>query len=721
MKTKLRTKRRVDRKSSAAPRRKKAVASKLQARRKKNDGGRMGITDIFKGGGNKPAAQQQQQDTTAKKPEPKKANKHAEAPPEPELSPELLAMSPEERAKHMAPPPKKEEPTEDATKSQVLAPPTASMTASVGMGSKVRIVQEVNLLELINNMDKLQAEILALKEIKFQSDEKAKQISEGLGELRAMVFQRDAIYKENDAKLGKMEVIVNEIQPQVIMAAIQKREREVNEVRARIEKNDSILQVNVEQIRNMQKELEHVRGVARVLEADKKITEIIPKIEESKSTMERLSAKSERLYFEIDKRLSEFAVFKEKVVTIEQLTHELMKMADESKVKLDGCGSKDEVLSLRAEVGKLGAGLEAMKKQIEGLRASGTIVTPNALMSMPFTPLTTQGGGGGPAPQGADGTSVEALRAQKEEIKALLSMLEDEYREGVISEKTFAEARMKNESHLKELEHMIEEKQSGKQQGISPPPTKEEEYDKEEKTEEPHQATKPEPPKENTSPPQEQPPAAQKQPEESKNITIHPEVGKNDIEPPTAQQEENKSSHPSESAPQQQQHQLIVDESLSDLEEILSLINNTGKLSKQKRDLEKMLETVKKQHAKGLVSDDSYYNIVKSTNEQIENREGMLKRVSNLPLILSLSKKELMHLKHRKLELESLMKMLEHQLSDGVIAEKTYNDTRFSTTRRLDEIQAKMSVLSKVIESAHGGATTKSKEDGDTNKPAGQK
>lgn len=676
----------------------------------------MGITDIFKGGGNKPAAQQQQ-DTTAKKPEPKKAKQREEAPPEPELSPELLAMSPEERAKHMAPP-KKEEPTEDATKSQVLAPPTASMT-SVGMGSKVRIVQEVNLLELINNMDKLQAEILALKEIKFQSDEKSKQISEGLGELRAMIFQRDATYKENDAKLGKMEVIVNEIQPQAIMAAIQKREREVNEVRARIEKNDSILQVTVEQIRNMQKELEHVRGVARVLEADKKITEIIPKIEESKSTMERLSAKSERLYFEIDKRLSEFAVFKEKVVTIEQLTHELMKMADESKVKLDGCGSKDEVLSLRAEVGKLGAGVEAMKKQIEGLRASGTIVTPNALMSMPFTPLTTQGGSGGPAPQGTEGTSVEALRAQKEEIKALLSMLEDEYREGVISEKTFAEARMKNESHLKELEHMIEEKQSGKQQGQSPPPAKkEDEHDKEEKTEEPHQATKPEPPKENTSPPQNQPPAAQQQPEEPKPV-IHSEEEKNIEHPTAAQQEENKLSHSLES-PQQQQHQPIIDESLSDLKEILSLINNTGKISKQKRDLEKMLETVKKQHAKGLVSDDSYYNIVKSTSEQIENREGMLKRVSNLPLILSLSKKELMHLKHRKLELESLMKMLEHQFSDGVIAEKTYNDTRFSTSRRLDEIQAKMSVLSKVIESARGGgATTKSKDDDDA-KP-GQK
>ncbi len=294
-----------------------------------------------------------------------------------------------------------------------------------------------------------------------------------------------------------------------------------------------------------------------------------------------------------------------------------MKMADESKVKLDGCGSKDEVLSLRAEVGKLGAGVEAMKKQIEGLRASGTIVTPNALMSMPFTPAATQQGNSssGPAQQGADGTSVEALRAQKEEIKALLSMLEDEYREGVISEKTFAEARMKNESHLKELEHMIDEKQSGKQQGRSPPPTKEEEeHDKEEKIKEPHQATKPEPPKENTSPPQkQQQPHTPAQPaDESKNNATTSSSEEKNIEHSAAQQEENKSSHSSEST--QQQHQLIVDESLSDLEEILSLINNTGKISKQKRDLEKMLETVKKQHAKGLVSDDSYYNIVKSTN-----------------------------------------------------------------------------------------------------------
>lgn len=692
MKDKRRTKKRPVKKAEKRPESK----GRLRTGKKR----KMGITDIFNKGGGK-------QD--AKKPaEPKKAKPQEAAPAEPELSPELLAMSPEERAKHMAPKEEAPQPSVPDTKSQVLAPPAAT----IGVGSKVRIVQEVNLLELINNMDKLQAEIMALREIKFQSDEKAKQISEGLGELRAMVFQRDTVYKENDAKLGKMEVIVNEIQPQVMMAAIQKREKDVNEVRARIEKNDSLLQVAVEQIKNMQKELEHVRGVARVLEADKKITEVIPKIEESKSAMERLSAKSERLYFEIDKRLSEFAVFKEKVVTLEQLTRELMKMSDESKVKLDGCGSKDDVLSLKAEVGKMGVGLEAIKKQVESLRASGTVVTPSSLLSLPGAPSQTAPQSS--PPQATGGTSIEALSAQREEVKALLSMLEDEYREGVISEKTFAETRMKNEAHLKEIEQLIGEKRGSGGGGGSPAAGQAPEHKGvEEKAAviavEKHE----EPPKKSLV--EEAKPDAPKPAQQPKEVQ-RPDVAKPSQEEPPAEQEEEKKQPPSSPPAAQQQlqpqggRQPIIDDTVEELEEILALMNNTSRIRKQKKDLEKMLETVKKQHAKGLVSDDSYYNIVKSATGQIENRESMLKRVSNLPLMLSLSKKEFARMRHRKLELDSLMKLLEHQLSEGVISEKTYNDTKFATTRRLDEMQAKMSALGRIIESAKGVERPKSDE-----------
>ncbi|RLG20691.1 hypothetical protein DRN74_04885, partial [Candidatus Micrarchaeota archaeon] len=56
---------------------------------------------------------------------------------------------------------------------------------------------------------------------------------------------------------------------------------------------------------------------------------------------------------------------------------------------------------------------------------------------------------------------LEELKKQKLEIETLLESLENDYREGLISEESYKEIKQKNEERLAEIEKKISELESG--------------------------------------------------------------------------------------------------------------------------------------------------------------------------------------------------------------------------------------------------------------------
>ncbi len=90
---------------------------------------------------------------------------------------------------------------------------------------KVKIEQEVDLNRMLMSIEKLTAEVEALRDIKFQSDERIKEISESIGEMRSLIFQRDGAIKEMQMKLEKMDDAIADVKPDKIAGEMRKREQ----------------------------------------------------------------------------------------------------------------------------------------------------------------------------------------------------------------------------------------------------------------------------------------------------------------------------------------------------------------------------------------------------------------------------------------------------------------------------------------------------------------
>lgn len=282
--------------------------------------------------------------------------------------------------------------------------------------SKIKFEQEIDLRQIVMSIEKLDAEVNALKEIKFHSDERIKELAESIGELRSLLFQRDASIKETEAKADKLEEIVSEIKPEKISEEFKKREAEIAETEARIEKLERMSKDLLEQIQRSQKILENIKSMENLMEVSKEIGAKLDKIDELRKGVERDAGKTERIFFEMDKRLAEFSTVKSKIDRIDDLSKELVRNMDEYKIKLEATASKDD-----------------LQKTIE------SALKPPEVSE-----------------------KVEELNKKRDEIITLLKHLESQFKQGIISEKSYLEIVEKNRSISNQIENEIKQTEISK-------------------------------------------------------------------------------------------------------------------------------------------------------------------------------------------------------------------------------------------------------------------
>ncbi|MFH0961904.1 MAG: hypothetical protein V1820_04435 [archaeon] len=550
----------------------------------------------------------------------------------------------------------------------------------VGIGGPavVKFLDEIDLRAIIADLEKTKAEISALKEIKFNADARIKELSEGIGELRSMSLQRDQSTREVEAKVSKMEEIVKNVQPQIILAELQKREHELEATRAQLERTTMMLNETISQVRDIQKSMERVRGITNILDVDKGLNSKIGKLESQLALGERFSTKAEKLYYEIDKRMTDFAVMREKLERIDALTKEIMREFDEKKIKLGAAASVDEFNLFKREVEeKLNTLRETLERRVASSAApqkngndfgkmtsiSSPTTKENPVVEKPFSTETER--------RETASANVPELLKQRDEIKSMLALLEEEYREGEITEKAFEEARRNSETRLAETEKQIAE-------ASSLPAT-------------PARTIPGSPPEPNREPLQETiaqtapPISPSKLPAENSSELRPPATLFSTLPPEPEGKHSNKSKIPPEKGPEE-------------LERIIEIITNLPALHAQERDLERMLSILSRQYKGGVINEETYYEIRRKSEEKLGELRAKLLVIENLHTEQKLFKEEIHRLKRNKAELVSLLALLDKQRGEGLVSEESYSSAKTNASAKLGEIDKRTELLEKIVE-----------------------
>jgi hypothetical protein len=275
---------------------------------------------------------------------------------------------------------------------------------------KIKVEEEIDLRSLVMKTDKLDAQVSALKDIKFQSDERIKELAESVGELRSMLFQRDAEIKENISKVEKLGEMVSDVEPEKIIKELHKKDEELDKVRADLEKIDKMSHDLLERVGGMQKIFDNIKSMENLIEVTKEIYNKIAKIEQINDDSKRNVGKVEKFYLDMDRKLSQLNVFETRLGKLEDLTKELVSANDDISIQMKNAIKRDD--------------METMFKDMVHIPES---------------------------------SNIDGLMNQKKEIESLVKNLQDQYKGGIISEESYNEVVDKNTKILVQLEEKIKD------------------------------------------------------------------------------------------------------------------------------------------------------------------------------------------------------------------------------------------------------------------------
>ncbi|MBN2203074.1 MAG: hypothetical protein JW700_02740 [Candidatus Aenigmarchaeota archaeon] len=313
---------------------------------------------------------------------------------------------------------------------------------------KYKFEQEVSLKEIMMRIEKLGAEFIALKDVKFQADERIRDLSEKIGELRSMIFQRETMIKEMETKVKMLSDSVTDIEPMRIRKDMEKRKTEIESLEMKIEKMELGNKELVRKIENMENITENIRSIENLTETLKKMDDAAAKMEQTKRDVDRLSAKTERFYIETENRMKDFPQFKIRLEKVDDLSREITKSVDEINIKLGSFVSKDDMDIFKKGVNNvIVSSREKIEEQLKDVQE---------VLKIPEEEIINR---------------RDNMRTKKEHILRLLATLEEQDRKGEISKSSYNELKQKNESLLKKVEEELKKLEGEKSFSIKSLPS----------------------------------------------------------------------------------------------------------------------------------------------------------------------------------------------------------------------------------------------------------
>jgi uncharacterized coiled-coil DUF342 family protein len=184
--------------------------------------------------------------------------------------------------------------------------------------------------------------------------------------------------------------------------------------------------------------LQNIKSVENLEKMLDEVKENVTKSRVLKDDIDRMAAKSERFYLEMEGRIKEFIEIKAKADKTDDLTKELTRSIDAINIRLTGFITKSDVEDLKKNVNSI---FSSNKDYIESkLKELGSF------LDLPSEEINNR---------------INQLKKRRVEVSNLLMSIEDQYRKAFISQKTYDEVKQKNENIIKQIEEELDQLQSG--------------------------------------------------------------------------------------------------------------------------------------------------------------------------------------------------------------------------------------------------------------------
>src|SRR3989339_1811965 len=204
--------------------------------------------------------------------------------------------------------------------------------------------------QLAAEIEKIKASLEAFTEVRKSTSERFNRISEQIGELRAMILDRDKTIQEVELKSIKAYDLVETVQPEKIMTEVQKQEVRIEALKANLEGNESIMNRIMEELRETRKKIEFFRGIEEVIKLSEEAKSELIEIKKVEGRINTQTDKVQTIYAEMRTRIQDLDAFKSQTMDAKASIEQNAKDVEFVKNKITNLAEKSELDKLVAKL-----------------------------------------------------------------------------------------------------------------------------------------------------------------------------------------------------------------------------------------------------------------------------------------------------------------------------------------------------------------------------------
>lgn len=193
---------------------------------------------------------------------------------------------------------------------------------------------EVKLSDLLLRIEKMDGKLDIIDRFRNDMDERASHLAEQIGELRSMIMERERSFDRIKTDFEKVKDTVSGLEPMKLRKILDKREMEIMENKAKLEKIESLVKALSEENKKFRALMTKIKSFENLVDISYDIDRKLSKIKEVKDYADKIASKVENVFSELNMKVSELENQKEKIAKLDELTIELTKMLDEVTLKL---------------------------------------------------------------------------------------------------------------------------------------------------------------------------------------------------------------------------------------------------------------------------------------------------------------------------------------------------------------------------------------------------
>ena len=275
-------------------------------------------------------------------------------------------------------------------------------------------------------LEKLKAKLDLLSESKNAGDERMGHVMENMGEVRSMVFQREATMKELEARLEQYTEMVKDLEPQKFLKELDKRDQSLQQSNMKIEKLEAKADDLAQRTNTTKQALDSIGSLSNIARVNQELGEKLSQIESRVAQAERVAEDVGRTYVDLNKRLEEFAIYSGRQDSLAESVKELGRTLDSVNSRFDDYLSKQDATELRKEFEQLHTTVA---------ESSAKVVLGQQQRDWP--------------------EPVKELLRQKQDVEFLLQENEDDFSEKKIAPKDYELVKAANLRKLAELDTLL--------------------------------------------------------------------------------------------------------------------------------------------------------------------------------------------------------------------------------------------------------------------------